>query len=451
MHKPQQMHLTVQLIGGTGIEQGAWRWPGDRANAFIDVDALVRAARTAERGKLDAIFFADTPAVTVDLATSSPQAALDPVVVLTALARETERIGLVATASTTFNHAYTVARQFRALDLVSSGRIGWNAVTTSHPAAALNFGAEIPDRAERYAHAEEFIASVMALWGSWPEGALLLDTENGRFADTERIRPVMARGRRMFSRGPLGLPPSPQGQPVVFQAGGGGNGLALAGAYANAVYNNPFDLSSATAHWQAVRRAAEAYGRNPDHMTVFNGIVTSVASTEREALQRRRELDELGDLPSKVAYLGTQIGVPLTMDDLDEPVHEELLRDAHAHPGDPRAPLALRLAKEGWTVRDVIAHGPIQYHPVALGTPEQIADMLQHWFEAGIGNGFNISPDAADGVADFVDHVVPILQKRGVFRTEYEGTTLRDHLGIPHQNGLAANHPALRSAKEPQA
>lgn len=186
-------------------------------------------------------------------------------------------------------------------------------------------------------------------------------------------------------------------------------------------------------------------------MTVFNGIVTSVASTEREALQRRRELDELGDLPSKVAYLGTQIGVPLSMDDLDKPVHEELLRDARAHPGDPRAPLALRLAKEGWTVRDIIAHGPIQYHPVALGTPEQVADMLQHWFEAGIGNGFTISPDAADGVADFVDHVVPILQKRGVFRTEYEGTTLRDHLGIPHQNGLAANHPALRSAKEPQA
>lgn len=438
-----QMHLTMQLVGGTGIEPGAWRRPGVAADGYVNVDAAVRAAKAAERGKFDAVFFADTPAVVDDLSTRSPSwAPLEPVVVLTALARETERIGLVATSSTTFNHAYNVARQFRALDLVSGGRIGWNAVTTGRPQAALNYGAEVPSRGERYAIAEEFIASVMALWGSWPEGALLLDTENGRFADAERIQPVMVRGRHMFSRGPLGLPPSPQGQPVVFQAGGGGNGLALAGLYANGVYNSPFDIPSGAAHWQAVRRAAQAYGRDPDHMTVFNGIVTSVGSTEGEALQRRRELDELGDLESRVQYLGVQIGVPLDMGDLDKPVHKDLLRDAYAHPGDPRAPLALRLAKEGWTVRDVIAHGIIQYHPVAVGAPEQVADMLQHWFESGVGGGFTITPDAADGVEDFVDHVVPILQKRGLFRTEYEGTTLRDHLGIPYQNGLPAAHPA---------
>ena len=439
-----QMHLTVQLLGGYGIEPGAWRWPGSKPDAFIDVDTFVRVARAAERGMFDALFIADTPAVTTDLQAGPPQSGLDPLFVLTAVARETERIGLVATASTSFNHPYTVARQFRTLDLVSGGRAGWNAVTTSHPAAALNFGAEIPDRADRYAHAQEFLSAVMALWGSWPQGALLLDTEGGRFADAGRIHPVMARGQRLFSRGPLGLPPSPQGQPVIFQAGGGGNGLELAGAYANAVYNNPFTSDSAAASWQAVCRAAQAHGRNPDHMTVFNGIITSVASTEREALQRRRALDELGDLESRVQYLGTQLGIPLGREDLDRPVHPDLLRTARAHPGDPRSPLALRLAREGMTVRDILAHGPINYHPVAFGTPEQVADMLEHWFESGTGNGFNISPDAADGVDDFVDQVVPILQRRGLLRTQYAGTTLRDHLGIPYQNGLPTNHPALR-------
>ena len=237
---------------------------------------------------------------------------------------------------------------------------------------------------------------------------------------------------------------------MVFQAGGGANGLELAGLYANGVYNGPFDIASGAAHWRAVRQAAQTYGRNPDHMTIFNGIITSVASTEREALQRRRELDELGDLESRVAYLGTQIGVPLDMEDLDKPVPEDRLRGARAHPGDPRAPLALRLAKEGRTVRDVIAHGPINYHPVAVGSPEQVADMLQQWFEAGMGNGFNITPDAIDGVEDFVDHVVPILQRRGLFRTEYGGTTLREHLGIPYQNGLPESHPALSGTKTSQ-
>lgn len=435
-HMGRPMHLTVQLISGYGIEAGAWRWPGTDPQAFISADAFVKAAKIAERGKFDALFLADTPAVTTDLATEAPQQALEPMVTLTAVARETERIGLVATASTTLNHPYTVARQFRALDLVSGGRAGWNAVTTSHPAALLNYDTAVPSREERYARAQEFVAAVMGLWGSWPEGALLLDRAAGRFADTSRVSPVALRGQYVASRGPLGLPPSAQGQPVVFQAGGGMNGLHLAGRFANAVYNNPFDIPSAVDHAAAVAQAATAYRRPAEHMTVFNGIITSVASTRREALERREHLDELGDLPSRVAYLGQQIGVPLSPEDLDRPVHPELLSRARANPADPRSPLALRLAREGHTLRRILAHGPIAYHPVAVGTPEEVADYLQHWHQAGVGDGFNINPDATDGLEPFVDEVIPILQDRGLVRRDYTGTTLREHLGIPYQNGL---------------
>ncbi|MEV0685258.1 NtaA/DmoA family FMN-dependent monooxygenase [Nocardia sp. NPDC050378] len=428
----------MQLIAGYGIEAGAWRWPGVELESFISADVFVEAARIAERGKFDALFLADTPAVTSDLATHAPQHALEPLVTLTAVARETERIGLVATSSTTLNHPYTVARQFRALDLVSRGRAGWNAVTTSHPAALLNYDAELPTREERYARAHEFIAAVMGLWGSWPDGALTLDRTSGRFADSARVAPVALKGRYVSSRGPLGLPPSPQGQPVVFQAGGGMNGLHLAGRFANAVYNNPFDVPSAVEHAAAVQQAAVHYRRPPEQMTVFNGVITSVASTRKEALERREQLDALGDLESRVAYLGHQIGVTLTPEDIDEPVHPDLLSRARANPSDPRSPLALKLAREGHTLRRILAHGPIGYHPVALGTPDEVADFLEHWHAAGIGNGFNINPDATDGLANFVDEVVPILQKRGLFRTDYTGSTLRDHLGIPYQNGLPA-------------
>lgn len=434
------MHLTVQLIAGYGIEAGAWRWPGTDPESFIGADVFVEAAKIAERGKFDALFLADTPVLSTDVATEAPQQALEPIVTLTAVARETERIGLVSTSSTTLNHPYTVARQFRALDLVSQGRAGWNAVTTSHPAALLNYGSDVPSREERYARAHEFIAAVMGLWGSWPDNALTLDRKAGQFAEADRIVPVELRGQYLSSRGPLGLPPSPQGQPVVFQAGGGMNGLHLAGRFANAVYNNPFDIRSASDHAAAVRQAATAYHRPADHMSVFNGIITSVASTHREALERREQLDALGDIDSRVRYLGSQIGVALSPEDIDKPVHPELLARARANPADPRSPLTLRLAREGHTIRRILAHGPIAYHPVAVGTPDEVADYLQRWHEAGVGNGFNINPDATDGLEHFVDEVVPILQDRGLFRRDYTGTTLRDHLGVPYQNGLPANY-----------
>jgi FMN-dependent oxidoreductase (nitrilotriacetate monooxygenase family) len=433
------LHLALQIPGGYGTEfASAWRLPGVDKTGFIDADVFVAAAKEAERGKFDAVFLADRATIEDDLTTSSPRSALEPVVLLTAMARETSHVGLVATSSTTYNYPYTVARQFRALDLVSGGRIGWNAVTTSSPLAALNFAEEVPTREYRYGRAHEFVTAVQALWGSWQDDALVLNAEQGIFADTSKISPVGVVGQTLATRGPINLPPSPQGQPVIVQAGGAGNGLEIAGRYANATYANPFTIKDAQGYWRSVQDAVRSFGRDPQEFVIFSGIITSIASTEGEAVKRRARLDELGDLPSRVGYLGAMLGVRLAPAQLDEPLAADQLALARPHPHDPRSRRALELARRGLTVREIIAHGPIHYHPVALGTPEQVADMLEQWYRSDIGNGLSIIPDvAADGATDFVDQVVPLLQQRGLFRKEYTGSTLRDHLGVSYQNGLA--------------
>jgi FMN-dependent oxidoreductase (nitrilotriacetate monooxygenase family) len=432
------MHLTLQIPGGYGSEfAAAWRLPGVNKTGFIDADVFVNAAKEAERGKFDAVFLADRAAVEDDLASSAPRSALEPVVLLTAMARETSRVGLIATSSTTYNHPYTVARQFRALDLVSGGRIGWNAVTTSSPLAALNFAEEVPSRGYRYERAHEFVTAVQALWGSWQDDALILDAERGVFADMSKIAPIGLTGRTLAARGPLNLPPSPQGQPIVVQAGGGANGLEIAGRHANATYANPFTIDEAREYWRSVKGAVRTFGRDPREFVVFSGIVTSIASTEREAVERRARLDALGDLPSRVRYLGGLLGVALEPEQLDHPLTPDQLAAVHPHPYDPRSRRAVELARHGLSIREIIARGPVHYHPVAVGTPEHVADLLEKWYRSDIGNGFSIIPDVAtDGITDFVDQVVPLLQQRGLFRQEYTGSTLRDHLGVTYQNGL---------------
>ncbi|WP_445442379.1 NtaA/DmoA family FMN-dependent monooxygenase [Clavibacter sp. km1a] len=431
-----QMLIAMQLVGGFGGVPGAWRLPGVRLDSYTDMDEHVRHARSAERGKIHLLFFADTPALETDLEVQPQRHVIDPVVVMTSIARETSRIGLVATASTTFNEPYNIARQYKAMDVVSHGRIGWNAVTTSNPDAAANFGAQVPPRPEKYARAHEVIQIVEALWGSWEEDALIGDVAAGRYADASKVRPINLSGQHVASVGPLPIPPSEQGQPVIFQAGGGQNGLELAGRYADGVYANPFDIPSARAQRDALRAAAVAAGRDADDIKMFAGFMPTVAATKREALDRRRFLDESLDLRQRVAYLGHMIGLPLTYDAIDEPVPAELLARAVASPGDPRAVRALEVVREGWSLRDVIAHGVIDFHPVVAGTAEEVADFMQEWFEAGACDGFSLSIDSLhDGVDDFVDQVVPILQERGIFHRDYEAATLRESMGAAPRYG----------------
>jgi alkanesulfonate monooxygenase SsuD/methylene tetrahydromethanopterin reductase-like flavin-dependent oxidoreductase (luciferase family) len=256
----------------------------------------------------------------------------------------------------------------------------------------------------------------------------------------DKIQPINLQGQYYASRGPLPIPPSEQGQPVIFQAGGGNEGLELAGRYASGVYANPYDIESAREHRQALRQSAARFGRNPDDIKMYAGFMFSIGSTEEEGLERRRKLMSFNpeEIPGRVSYLGSMVGLPLSVNtvDIDQPLSADLMKKAYANPMDPRSPRALELLKKGLSIRDVLAHGVINYHPVVAGTPVQVADFLEEWFLAGACDGFSVVPDIAyDGVADFVEHVVPILQDRGLFHKDYEGKTLRENMGVPYQYG----------------
>ena len=332
MEGKPKMQLVMQMGSGYGLDQGAWRMPNAVTDAYTNIDVQVELAKIAERGKIQMIFFADTPALTNDISNQPPQTPMDPIVLLTALARETERIGLLTTISTTFNHPYNVARQLKALDVVSNGRIGVNFVTTSNPVAAMNFGDKVPSRHERYEQAHEFIQIVQGLWGSWEEDALLLDVEKGKFADMDKIQPVNLAGHYVQSRGPLPIPPSKQGQPVIFTAGGSEETLKILGRYANGLYTNPYDRKTASVYREIFRQGAKKFGRDPNEIKVFPGIIPSIAPTKEEALERRRQFDRHGDLRGRVQYLGSMIGVPLSYEQIDQPVPEQMLGSCLCEP-----------------------------------------------------------------------------------------------------------------------
>jgi FMN-dependent oxidoreductase (nitrilotriacetate monooxygenase family) len=445
--KQPYMHLVVQLPSGQGIEPGGWRWPTTDKAAFLDEDVYIKAAQLAEQAKLDGLFIADSPGITMDISHQPPHHGLDPLVLMALMAKATERLGLIPTLSTSLNEPYTIARMLRSLDLVSKGRMGWNVVTTNSPEAQLNYFPGILDHAHKHARSLEVWEAVLRLWGSWPEGALKLDVESGVFADTSLIQPINFKGEYVTTRGPINLPPSPQGQPPVFTAGGGQYGFEFATTRANAMYSNPPTLAYAQSFWKQLAAGIRQAGRNPDEFTIFNGIGVSIASSEQEALKRRAALDELGDPTSRRQYLGHLLGLPVLELNQDAPIPAALLQRARPSRQDQRAQYAYELALKGFTIREVLAHGPINYHPIFLGTPEQIADKFQHWFEAGVGKGFSVVPDSGlESLTDFVEQVVPILQRRGLLRTEYSGTTLREHLDLPYQNGLREGHAATLAA-----
>lgn len=435
----RELHLNANILGGLGLHPGAWRWPAADPLSFLDVDSYVAAAKVAERGLLDAVFLADSPGLVQDIAAVPPYNGIEPTLLLTAIARETEHIGLIGTASTTYNEPYNIARRFLGLDVLSGGRVAWNAVTTYNAHSGRNFGAGEPTRAERYARGNEFVHVVRELWTGWQPDAVLADRATGRFADLDRIRPVAHQGPHFTVHGPLTLPGSPQGYPVIFQAGGGVEGRELAARFADAVFAAPSDLDDARAATAELRAQAAAFGRDPDAIRVLPGLRTTIGGTEREAWDRRDRLADLTDRTGEVSALAGRLGVPHTALELDRPVAADLLR---AEPGDGGRhvdPVARRLATQGLTVRELLSRGLGAGYFHVVGTPDQVADRIQLWFESGAVDGFNLMPDVlADGLPALVDEVVPILRRRGLFRTEYRGSTLRSHYGLPL--------PARRSA-----
>ncbi|GAA4154396.1 NtaA/DmoA family FMN-dependent monooxygenase [Chryseobacterium ginsenosidimutans] len=433
----KKMLIGLHLGNGYGSSPGAWRFSGVNPQSYTSYDARVQQAQAAERGKFQFIFLPDGPgAIMADIESEAPNFNLDVMMTLAAVARETEYIGLVATGSTTFNEPFNLARQYKALDIMSHGRAGWNAITSSGNDVAANYGKIIPTSAERYGRAHESIQLIQALWGSWGKDAWIHDQKTGYFADKDQIVPINLQGKFVGSRGPLYIPPSEQGQPVIFHAGGSPNAHELAGRFANVVIGAAFTIEDARAQRNAFRESAERHGRNPDEIKYIAGLMTSIAGNRREGLDRRIILTQ-HLFPQRVSYLQQMLGIPLNDKDLDSPLSQTLLNAARPSPYDPRSSHALKIAKEGWSLRDIIAHGVIDYHPVIAGPGIEAADHMQRWFEAGAADGFWISPDVNfDGIDAFVNEVVPILQQRGLFHQDYEGKTLRENLGIPDQYGV---------------
>jgi FMN-dependent oxidoreductase (nitrilotriacetate monooxygenase family) len=430
------MMIGMHFGNGYGSQAGAWRMPGVAPRSYASFDEQVRHAKAAERGKFQFLFVPDFPALYGDLESDAPMITMEPLLTLAAVARETDRIGMVATGSTTFNEPYSLARQFKALDIMSHGRAGWNVVPTSDPGAAANFGRQVPPRVERYERLHEFVQVVQALWGSWGQDAWIADAVSGRFADSSKVQPINLHGRHVGSSGPLPLPPSEQGQPVIFQAGGGDQGLEVAGRYASGVIGSTYTIADARAQRTAFRGAAARAGRDPDEIKFFPGLITTIANDRREGLDRRIALNGR-TFANQVSYLGQMLGLRLDAGQLSRPLSPEQLALARPSPRDPRSAHALEVARQGWTLGDVLAHGVIDYHPVIAGPPVEAADHMQEWFEAGAADGFWLSPDVyCDGIDAFVDGVVPILQERGLFHHDYEGSTLREHLGVPQQYGF---------------
>ncbi|QCX26289.1 LLM class flavin-dependent oxidoreductase [Nocardioides jishulii] len=431
MPKPTR-HLALNaFLMSAGHHEAAWRSNATEPDDYLSLEHVVELARTAERGLLDSIFFADVPVL--GHPDRRPSESLDPTVKLAAIAAATSRIGLIGTASTTVEEPYNLARRFASLDRLSKGRAGWNVVTTATDAVGANYGiTEWPGHEERYRRADEFVDVTLKLWNSWRPDAVVGDRAEGVWADPSRVQPIHHRGEFFDVAGPLTVGRSPQGHPVVVQAGSSGPGIALAAKYAEAIFTAQRTIEDGRSFYAELKAATRRAGRNPDHIKILPGIVTVLGGTEAEATARADALDDLIVLRHPHEQLAHQTGLAVDQLPLDEPL-PAAVRAPDDNTGS-RYALTLELARrEDLTVRQLLRRlGGGRGHRVFAGTPEQVADTIELWFTTGASDGFNVMPATLpDTLEDFVDHVVPILQQRGLFRTAYEGSTLREHYGLP--------------------
>ena len=436
----RKLHLNL-FIMSTGHHEAAWRLPESDPLANIDINHYVRLARIAEAAKLDSIFFADVPAMGMD-PRYRPAGTLDPLALLAALAMTTDRIGLIATASSTYKEPYDLARAFASVDTISGGRAGWNIVTTATRGAAQNFGRdEIVTHGERYSRADEFLDVVTKLWDSWEDDARLGDKKAGIFADATKIRPIDHQGEHFKVKGPLNVPRTPQGYPVLVQAGSSPSGRTFAGRWAEAVFTAQRTLEEGQEFYSELKARAVAAGRREQDIVILPGVVPFLGSTESEAKARHTEFTEQIIPAYGLSQLSEFFGVDLTRAELDKPLPEVPVEDdIEGHKS--RSTLIANLAREeNLTVRQLLGKlGGGRGHREFTGTPEQLADDLQRWSESGAADGFNVMPPALPAdLETFVEHVVPILRSRGLFREEYEGTTLREHYGLKRPTNRLAD------------
>ncbi|MFF8288670.1 LLM class flavin-dependent oxidoreductase [Streptomyces sp. NPDC016309] len=436
---PRQLHLNAFLMNA-GHHDAAWRHPLTTPERVTDLTYFQELARTAERGLLDSVFLADGLALWGKVRHNA-LGGFEPLTLLSALATVTERIGLIATVSTTFNEPFSTARAFASLDHLSGGRAGWNIVTSGTVDEARNFGRdEHLEHGLRYERAREFVEVAVKLWDSWDDDAIVLDRAAGIYADTDKVRPVDHRGTHFGVRGPLNVPRPPQGHPLLVQAGASEDGKEFAARYAEAVFTAQQTLSDAQAFAKDLRSRLPRHGRTEDDVRILPGICPVIGSTEAEARALERELTDLQVPEYGLAQLSGMLGTDLTGLPLDGPL-PELPDERDINGNRSRFALVAELGRrEGLTLRELIARlGGGRGHRVVVGTAEQIADELQEWFTEGAADGFNIMPPYLPGGLDhFVDQVVPILQARGLFRTAYTGRTLREHYGLARPAGRVA-------------
>jgi N-acetyl-S-(2-succino)cysteine monooxygenase len=427
-HLSRKLHLNAFLMG-VGHHEAAWRHPRTDPLRLTDVRHFQNLAQIAERGRLDSVFFADGLALQGDVRHNA-LGGLEPLTLLSALAAVTDHVGLIATVSTTYNEPFHVARRFASLDHISGGRAGWNIVTSAGEAEAHNFGIERPAHRDRYERAAEFLEVATRLWDSWEDDAVVGDRAGGVYADLAKIHQVDHAGAHFRVKGPLNIQRPPQGRPLLVQAGSSDDGRDFAARHAEAVFTAQQTLEEAQEFYADIKARAARYGRPPENLVILPGISPILGATEREALRLEKELEDLIIPAYGVAQLSNILGVDLSDHPLDEPLPQVPVETEGQQ---SRLKLVTDLARrEGLTLRGLIgklAGG--RGHRVVAGTPEQIADQIQEWFENGAADGFNIMPPVLpSGLEDFVDHVVPELRARGLFRHEYEGRTLRENYGL---------------------
>ena len=431
MKRQMKLGLSMRYLG---YHDAAWRHPDVPAGGSSDYAHFLRCARRAEEGRFDMVFFADGIGVRANdeppgsLAHSNRNVELEPLTLLSALAPMTRHIGLVCTASTTYNEPYHIARKFASLDHISGGRAGWNIVTSWSEQEAWNFSRQTHlDYETRYDRAREFVDVVTGLWDSWEPDAFVHDKASGQFYDPAKLHVLNHHGRHFQVRGPLSVKPTPQGRPLLVQAGANPMGQEIAAADADVVYASSNGYEPALAYYASVKGRMAGYGREPDALKIMPALVPIVGRTEAEAQGKLARLQELIDPLVGLARIYGLMG-DLSGYDLDGPVPEPT--------GAKVRSLAYgwwqRAQREGLSIRQMYGEYAVGEGFRLVGTASQIADAMEHWIDSGAADGFNITPTHLPaGIDDFVELVVPELQRRGRFRTEYEGATLRENLGLP--------------------
>ncbi len=428
----KQLHLNAFLMS-TGHHEASWRLPESDPLASTDLAHFTNLAQIAERGKFDSLFLADGPVMHGNVG-QRPAGVIEPLTLLTALAAVTKHIGLIATASTSYNSPYNLARRFSGLDHVSGGRAGWNVVTTAGVEAARNFGVdEQPLHAERYARAAEFIDVALKLWDSWEDDVVVGDKESGVWGDSTKVHPASHEGKYFSVAGALNSPRSPQAYPLIVQAGSSDDGKDLAARYAEAVFTAQQTLDEAQAFYSDLKARTRRIGRDPDTIKILPGIVPIIGDTEDQAREKEAALEDRIVHEYAQRNLATMLRVPIEQLDLDSQLPFDLLPEEKIEDFKSRYSLIVELGRrEKLTVRQLIGRlGGGRGHLTFAGTAEQVADTIELWFTNGAADGFNIMPAVLpSGLELFVEQVVPILRSRRLFRSEYTGRTLREHYGL---------------------